>query len=408
MKKLLLVTTVLLAACQPADQGEPDKEPAAEAFNPKNHIIAELEQTTENTAVRDEAFKKVQQNETLTGGYLGEVTPELEEEFGVQSIEAEAVQQAIREVYGSISGVGVFFLGTSSDEKSEPGVWVGIKDPDERFDQLVSRLQKQVDEGRILVKYVHLFQSDFTEQESNDLMKKAASALDRAARSHPTPDRVAYSVSVDVRTGVIEVGHDFLTEEAKQGIESQFPGQDFHYTQEGRMVPLPGEPDVEYPEPAVTDKPQTNGSWVMSVSKKGLFVMGAASADFSAGGGEEEHYGATSYSFPEADKKVKVGQRVLVEASGPIMESYPGRGRAKFITVLPAYQPEKADLTEEEAVRAAIQKRQAAQKTEAIRHVKFDEQTDQWTITFVDTMRAKPAAVDIVIADQNSKTHRDN
>lgn len=400
MKKTLLIFSLLLAGCQSPEEPEPDKEPAVQAFKPEEHIITKLEQTTEDTAIRDEAFEKVRQNKTLTGGYFGEVTSELEEEFGVQSIESEAVNQAIRDVYGTISGVGVMFFSNPDDNGDTPGVWVGVKEPDEKFDQFASVLQKRVDEGEILAKYIHLFQSDFTEQENNDLTTKAYSALDRAARSHPTPDRVHFGVSIDAKTGIIEVNHDFLTEEAQQGIQSQFPDRQIQFTQQGRMVPLPGEPDVEYPAEAVTDNSSSEGSWIVSVSNKGIMVIGAASSDFSGNGGQGEYYGALSYAFPDADKKLKIGQRVIVEASGPIMESYPGQGRAKFVTVLSTYRPEKADLTEEEAIRAAIKQRKDDNITDGIRSVKFNEKSGQWTVTFVDTMQAEPVATDIVVTDQ--------
>ncbi|OAH60398.1 hypothetical protein AWH49_16170 [Domibacillus aminovorans] len=60
-----------------------------------------------------------------------------------------------------------------------------------------------------------------------------------------------------------------------------------------------------------------------------MLVVAAASADFSETSGEGLFFDAVNYTFPKANEKLKFGQRVLVEFSGFILESYPGAGRSQ-------------------------------------------------------------------------------
>ncbi|OXS77478.1 DUF3221 domain-containing protein [Domibacillus enclensis] len=406
MKKilLLLAAAVILAGCGEGTSSVPEKPEKKEqtAEQEKNFFVT-LEQTTDDPALRNAAYEEALKSETLTGGYLGEITPELEEDFGVQSIEFYTVTEAIQSIYGDFHDDGILYLKNSADGAEEPGVWVGIKNPDERADELARRLQVYVDEGKIVAKYIHLFVSEYSDQDNQDLMYEVSKAIKPMRDAMPEPDRVANSISVDTITRTIEIGHDFLTEEQMKKLKNQFNEYEIAFVQEGRMLPLPGEPDVEYPDEPVTNERTNEGSWVMDVSADSMLIVSAVSKDFSENGGDSEYYGATYFSFPNAEEKLKIGQRVIVEASGPIMESYPGQGSAKFVTVLPAYQPDGAELTEEEVVRKALEKRGDTGHIEGIRHILFDKETGEWTVTFVDSMEAEPTAVEIRVSDQEEK-----
>ncbi|KKB44793.1 DUF3221 domain-containing protein [Bacillus thermotolerans] len=400
MKKLAaaLCMAVLVAGCSDhSSVGEPEQPMDAVQ---KRNTYATLEQTADDPAAREEAYEKAMQSEILTGGYLGEVTPALKEDFGVQSIEAYAVTEAIQAIYGDFYQHGIMYLTNQSLEDAESGVWVGIKTPDEKAEELVRRLQQQVDEGRILAKYIHLFESEYSEEDNRKLMDKAAKAIRPMKEALPDPDRAALSISVDTITQTIEIGHDFLTEEQISQLKEQFADYEMEFTQEGRMVPALGESDVEHPEPGITGKPVHDGEWVMSVSEDGMLVVSAQPQDFSQTGGEEAFYSAVHYQFPDADKKLHVGQRVIVEPSGMILESYPGQGRAKFVTVLPAYQPKGADLTEEEAVRQAVMQ-QETKSILAIERTAYLKEKDEWLITFAGDSGRK--VKDVVIADQKEQ-----
>lgn len=406
MKKILLMlaAAAVFSGCGEGTSSVPE-EPAkkAQTSEQERNIFVELEQTTDDPALRNAAYEEALKSETLTGGYLGEVTPELEEDFGVQSIEFYTVTEAIQSIYGDFHDDGILYLKNSADGAEEPGVWVGIKNPDERADELARRLQVYVDEGKIVAKYIHLFVSEYSDQDNQDLMYEVSKAIKPMRDAMPEPDRVANSISVDTITRTIEIGHDFLTEEQMKKLKNQFNEYEIAFVQEGRMLPLPGEPDVEYPDEPVTKERTNKGSWVMDVSADSMLIVSAVAKDFSENGGDSEYYGATYFSFPNAEEKLKIGQRVIVEASGPIMESYPGQGSAKFVTVLPAYQPDGAELTEEEVVRKALEKRGGTGHVEGIRHILFDKKTGEWTVTFVDSMEAEPTAVEIRVADQEEK-----
>ncbi|OLN22534.1 hypothetical protein BTO30_09525 [Domibacillus antri] len=117
---LALVLPAILTGCQEAGDAGMKNGDAQISQVPKQErkIISELEQTTDDTALRDAAYEKVLKSDILKGGYLGENTPALQEDMGVQMIEFEVVQQAVTDVFGSISGYGIMFLGNPSDDRT--------------------------------------------------------------------------------------------------------------------------------------------------------------------------------------------------------------------------------------------------------------------------------------------------
>lgn len=379
MKKtaIVLTFTLYLAGCQVQQDNQPNSNESPpetkQVSAQEKNVVAELKQTTENTKLRDAAYEKVKKSDTLTGGYFGENTPELQEDMGVQSIEAEAVMSVINALYGNFYDYGIIYGKNRMSGDEEPGFWVGIKNPDKRADELVRRLQKQVDEGKILAKYIHLFESEYSEKDNEVLMYNVSKAIKPLREAMPEPDRVTLGISVDAVTRTIEIEHDFLTKKQRSELTKQFSEYKLAFTQSGRMLPLRGGKDVDYPEHAVTHKPSAKGSWVMDVSTENFLVD------------------TTYYSFPKADQKIKIGQRVIVESSGYILESFPGQGRAKFVTVLPAYQPEKADLTDDEAFRQALLSPELNKSpVYTVERVAYDSALDKWTISLLDPMETDP------------------
>lgn len=79
---------------------------------------------------------------------------------------------------------------------------------------------------------------------------------------------------------------------------------------------------------------------------------------------------------------MKVGQRVTVEASGGIKESYPAQGTAKFVEVMPDYKPAGARLSESQVVAQAIE--EFHKHSEAgflvIKTLSFDEKKKMWVV----------------------------
>ena len=87
--------------------------------------------------------------------------------MAVQGIEGPAAIQAVEKVYGEggIHNEGVIFIENQTRGAEQSGVWIGIKEPDERVQQLLDLLQPKVDAGEILAEPIYIFRSPHTEKE---------------------------------------------------------------------------------------------------------------------------------------------------------------------------------------------------------------------------------------------------
>jgi hypothetical protein len=350
------------------------------------NIIAKLKPAKESLA-RDQRLNEIKEGSEFKKGLFGEPTDELAEGLSVQSIEGSYAIPLLEKIYGGYKGLdqaGVVFYENKASGADQSGLWIGIKKPDERLKKFMEEMQVKVDAGELKAEYIYIFHTTHTTAEDNQLMGHVHSAVSKFGMDHEKRDQLSLSTSVDTITGNIEIGHNFLTEEQKERLRKQFSEYTIVFEQEGSMVPIGDEPDTTYPAEAYTDKLSKEGAYVMGVSVKGIFVVEAKAQDFSKTGGKNEFYSAIHYSFPEASKKLKVGQRVLVEASGPIQTSYPGRGTALYVEVLPEYKPEEADLSESQVVQEALEKTKDKNKgaVQAISNLSYNNETDQWTVSF--------------------------
>ncbi|WHT48460.1 hypothetical protein QNH10_01050 [Sporosarcina thermotolerans] len=109
-------------------------------------IIAELKQTAQETPKRDEAAT------IETPPEYEKPTKELAEDLAVKAIEGPAAIQAVEEVYGEggIRDEGVLFIEIQTRGAKQSGVWIGLKEPDERVQQLLDLLQPKVDAAKSL------------------------------------------------------------------------------------------------------------------------------------------------------------------------------------------------------------------------------------------------------------------
>lgn len=386
MKRIVIVCGLLLflAACgtseAPSTSGDVNEEVKKVS---DREIIVSLAQTADPVK-RDETAAAIKESQDFKEGYMGEPTEELAADMAVQQIEAEAMYKAVDQVYGSLTELekeGVFFLENKTSGADQPGIWMGIKNPDERVDELAAILQKQVDASEILAEPIYIYRSAHTRAELNDLVDQAAKKVKAMSEDHPNPEAISSSFSADTITGALEIGHNFLTDDQIGELENAFPDREVIIRQEGVMVPLPGEPTVSYPEPAVTPEPSGEGDYIVQLEADRFLAIEAVSQDFSANGGEPEFYSAIYFNFADAAELLEIGQRVKVAAAGPIMESYPGQGRAVFVEVLPAYQPEGADLSEDDVVKKALESLDQQEfGTPAVRAVTFDQEADRWLV----------------------------
>ncbi|WP_025783337.1 DUF3221 domain-containing protein [Sporosarcina sp. D27] len=329
-------------------------------------IIAELKQSVEESPQRDLIAQEQLTSTDYTDGYFGKPSKELEEDVAVQAIEGPVAINAVEEVYGADGGFdkeGLLFFENQHDGAAQSGIWIGLKDPDTRLQQVLDILQQKVDAGEILAEPIYIFRSPHTQHELYVKQDKVAKAVDELF-----DDRGSYSVSVDTISGAISIGHDFLKTEQQQVLEKQFPDYALNFKQEGSMVAEPGQSSIIKPKKIETETPVEEGGFVLETSN-GSFLV--------AGGTE----GAVSYSFPEADQ-LTVGQRVKVEATGAIAESYPGQGTAKFVEILPDYRPAGAMISESQVVEKAIQEN--ANDFIVIDKVSFDTARSVWTLTLND------------------------
>ena len=324
-------------------------------------IIAELKQTAIETPERDKAVAS-----QMVGPEFGEPTKELVEDLAVQAIEGHAALEAVEKVYGQngIHNEGVIFFENQSNGDEQSGIWIGVKEPDERVRQLLDLLQPKVDAGEILAEPIYIFRSPHTEKELYDLQDKVATAL-----KGMNSKQGSYGLYVDTITGEIEISHDFLKPEQQKELQQLFADHTINFKQDGRLVAEPGESSIIEPKQPFTDSQMKDGGFILSAGEGRIFV---------AGGTE----GATYYKFPEADK-LKVGQRVKVEVSGGIMESYPAQGTAKYVEVMPDYKPENAKLSESEAVAKALEMDEGKSEMGfvVINDVTFDEKEMKWIFT---------------------------
>ncbi|MDN4606141.1 DUF3221 domain-containing protein [Sporosarcina highlanderae] len=374
MKGRLIVPMLgilLLGACGTSEMGASSKNGSVEDSAWRTlkkvsgrEIIAELKQSVQESPDREKAAVAQTESYEYKEGLFGKPTPELAEDMAVQAIEGPTAIEAVEKVYGGYEGfenAGILFFENQMSGATQPGIWIGVKNPDERVQKLLDELQPKVDAGEILAEPIYIFRSPHTQKELYTLQDKVAQAL-----KGMKIDRGSYGLSVNTITGIVEINHDFLKPEQQKELKGMFPDKKFHFEQDGRMVAEPGESSIIIPEKQFTDTPVTDGGFILSAGEGKIFV---------AGGTE----GAVFYKFPEADK-LKVGQRVKVEASGGIKTSYPGQGSAKFVEIMPDYKPSGARLSESQAVGKVLEMAdgESAFGFYVIQKISFNENEHMW------------------------------
>lgn len=393
------------AAGTPAENSLPANESGWKTIEAVNNraIIAKLKQTAKETPERDKKLQEFTEREDFKDGLFGKPTDELAEALTMQAIEGTIAPQALERIYGGYQGLEdnmVIFLENSNKNGERMGFWIGVKKADSRLTRFVEEMQTKVDAGEIKAEYIHIFYSPYTTTENNELTTKVYETVKRFHRlsGHTSG---TYSSHVDTITGEIVIGHNFLSEKEKDQIIKQLPGRKVVFEQNGRMIPKEGEPDTFYPEKEFTSQPSKEGDYIMQLSEDGLLAVSAQGHVYNKATGEL-HFGATHFSFPDAAKKLKIGQRAEIEADGPIMESYPGQGGALYVTVLPEYKPAGAHMSESQVVEEAITlaKKTSGNEILIIRDLSYNAEASTWTITFQYGLQDQE--LEINIADQQA------
>lgn len=366
---IVIGTTLLLTGCG-TSAGEKDGQSSIVENEWKSlktvngyEIIAELEQTAEETLARDESAKRIIDS-------AGDETQQEVEETVIQVIEAEAVVQGLEDVYGDLTQFekhGILFMENKSQGDEQSGIWIGVKNPDDKLKKFIGTLQSQVDAGEILAAPIFIFRSDYTQEELYELQEEVIIPLHEMHSGQGS-----YGLSANVKTGNIEINHDFLTDEQQAQLREQFPDHTIVFEQAGEMAAAPGESILIYPDELFTTTPQTDGGFVIEADEERFLITGGK-------------HGAVFFKYPGDVERLKVGQRVEVEPTGMILTSLPGQGVAKFVKVIPEYKPEKANLSESEVAKLAISLgRDKFDDVVTIESITYDEKTSKWHVVILN------------------------
>lgn len=372
MKKLtygiVIGTTLLLTGCGALVEEEngqssivEDKWKTIKAISDRE-IIAELEQTVGETLARDEVAKRIIES-------AGEETQQEIEETVIQLIEAEIVVQGLGDAYGDLSQFekhGILFIENKSQGAKQSGIWVGVKNPDDKLKKFTQALQLKVDAGEILAAPIFIFRSDYTQEDLYKLQDEVSIPLHKMHSGQGS-----YRLSVNVMTGHIEITHDFLTDEQQAKLREQFADHTIIFEQEGEMAAASGESILNYPAELFTTVPQTDGGFVIAADEERFLITGGK-------------HGAVFFKYPGDIEQVKVGQRIEVEATGMILTSLPGQGVAKFVEVFPEYKPKTANLSESEVAKQAIVLgKEKFDEVITIKSITYEEKESKWHVVII-------------------------
>lgn len=352
MKKTttILLAALLLSGCGTAGQSIGTSQPQEQVNDVE---FPQLEQTVSEEIRNGKVYP---QEET-------EGTPI--EVLEMQSQEGFIAIQTVEEVFGGYEEMEkhtVIYFQNETTDHHKIGLHIGMKEDDEKFDDVFDALQQKVDEGEILAKYIHLHPIIYTEKELNMKLDEFYAKL---KASHIGRKGGTFGMSISPITHVVQIDHNMFTEENQEEIRELFEGWEVEFTQSGAMMPGPGEPLVIFPEKEFTSEPQTGGEIIMFVGEKKVHTQGM------------------HYEF-EGASELRVGMRVDIEANGPIMTSFPGQGGAAFVTVYPNYKPEGATLSEFEVNAQAIEQltEEQLRNHPLLESAVYDAAAKSWNVTF--------------------------
>ncbi|WP_227396590.1 DUF3221 domain-containing protein [Jeotgalibacillus aurantiacus] len=256
------------------------------------------------------------------------------------------------------------------------GIWVGLKEPEKYLEPLTTYMQNYVDQGKVPYDAIHFYYTPFTQEELIEQTNRVADELDKIITQY---ESASYSISSDIDTAETIIWHNFISEEDQKKLQSLFPDIEIVFEIEGEPVPENPEDAVVWPESLVTEDPSLKGEYIFEVNEGSFYAVEVGTV---AG----EFFGAVDWVFPRAAEQLEVGQRVEVASTGMIQESYPGSGSAVVVTVLPTYHPKNADKAEAQVVKELVDEALLTEfPVKTISEVKYDETTDEWTVTVLNS-----------------------
>ncbi|KIL46669.1 hypothetical protein KP77_27960 [Jeotgalibacillus alimentarius] len=305
---------------------------------------------------------------------IGELEdPGTDSEPSTDTVETTIVVEDYFESYEAMERAGLLFI---KHEEPRKGVWIGLHHPEDHLDALTAYLQEKADEGKIPYNRVHIYYAPFTQKDLADRTRLVADEVSRIASKY---EGTGFEVSTDFHTGEPIVTHNFLNEDDKAELQVAFPQYKINFENGGTQVPEKESDRVLEPDSPVTDNPELSGQYIFEVEED---AFSTAEAGAIAG----EQFDATDWSFKGAAEQLKVGQRVEVDGTGFSLTSYPEQSGAVIVKILPSYQPQDADKTEEQIVQELVQMNSFRKPNiKTISELTYVQAADKWTASVINS-----------------------
>ncbi|MBA9029445.1 DUF3221 domain-containing protein [Peribacillus huizhouensis] len=127
--------------------------------------------------------------------------------------------------------------------------------------------------------------------------------------------------------------------------------------------------------------------YVTKKDENKILVVSPEPEDYSANGGEREHYDAVWISTSNIAEDILVGQRIEVLFEGSVFLIYPGQGSAKDISVQSTETQKNSKISEVEAIQEAINQLETDDFKNSViivKSVNYDDETSSWYIDLND------------------------
>lgn len=140
--------------------------------------------------------------------------------------------------------------------------------------------------------------------------------------------------------------------------------------------------------------------YVVQVIDGKTLVVSPDVENYGANGGESYFYDAVWYS--DAPSTIQIGQKVEVKViEGPVTLPYPGNNVAEEVIVLPGLMPEEATMSEDEAIRQALDSHAYRESVEplgwlpVVKATEYDPEGQLWTVHLTNTGTDQVVSIEI-------------
>ncbi|MHA6480693.1 DUF3221 domain-containing protein [Paenibacillus sp. strain BS8-2] len=135
------------------------------------------------------------------------------------------------------------------------------------------------------------------------------------------------------------------------------------------------------------DEPQTRGfvGYITKVDGDRMLVVSSEGEDYSSTGGVSHHYAAVWFTVDDPPHPVEVGMKVKLKF-GMLLDSYPQQGKAERMELYMDPKPEGAALSEEEAIRQAMDAFELPKdQIVIVTNTEYDAESSLWMISLLSS-----------------------